>query len=146
MFQNKLTAGQVLSGQNCKPAQLKERIDYVHMMIICDIPINKFDSMKTYLRRHDCDITCDRSQLLYLIPAVREAEIATIKKEISATMLGSLYSAFTDGTGDDGAEMCNVVVRWVHEETFQPLQRCALLSMLGHPMNVEDIHKVDLIV
>ena len=89
-------------------------------------------------------LSCDRSQLLGLIPAVREDEIATIKqKEISETMLDSLYSAFTDGTGDDGAEMCNVVVRWVHEETFQPLQRCDLLSMLGHPMNAEDIHKVD---
>ena len=145
MFQKNLPPGQVLSGATCSSAQLKERVEYTRMMIICGIPINKFDKMKTYLRRKNCDITCSLSDLSYLIPAIREAELATIKKEMSDTMLGSLYSMFTDGTGDDGAEMCNVVIRWVHVKTFQPIQRCVLLSMLGHPMTAEDIVKVNCI-
>ena len=142
LFRKSLPEGQVASGGRISNEQLKIRVELTNMMLLCGIPLGKMKQMRPYLRRNKIDVTCDVAELSELVPAIRHAEINQIKKEIKDTMLGTLFSAITDGTTDDGAEICNVVFRWVHNETFQPIQRLVLMSMLGQPMNAEHIVSV----
>ena len=92
------------------------------------------------MNRIGCIITCGSTPLRLLIPAVLKTEIETIEKEITETAVVQLFSLITDGTMDDGVEMCAVVTRYINKDTFMPVQRLSRLSMLGHPMKaVEDV-------
>jgi hypothetical protein len=143
LFQNQLPDGQRARGQNMSDTDLRTAVEFVNMMRVCGIPLKKFDKMKPWLHRVGCGIQCGKDQLGELISAVHQGEIQTIIDELSKTQLGTLYSVATDGTTDDGAEVCAVVLRWINKFSFQPEQRLILLDMLAHSMTADDIvHEV----
>ena len=124
----------------CSPdAVEKLRLETVRAFMCCGCPLKYIDGLMPFFNRHALHVGTNSSHLGQYIPDVVMSERLKMQKEFAETALGLLVSFFLDGTQHHGKEVCNVVSRWIHSETFQPVQRLVHLGFLKNSMNAEAI-------
>ena len=124
---------------SCLPTVIEKfRLETVRAFMCCACPLKYIDGLRPFLERHGMNVGTHSSNLGQYIPDVATSERIAIQQEFQNSVY-SLVSFFTDGTQHHGAEVCNVVARWINTSTFQPVQRLVHLGFLKNSMDVNAI-------
>ena len=134
-----------VEGQHVDMKTVKLRAEITRAFMCVGAPLRYIDGLNNFLSRNGIEVGTTGTHLSEYIPDIAMGEKLEIQFEFLRTAIGGLVSFMNDGTLHHGSEVCCVVGRWIHCETFQPVQRLIhlgfLLSSMDHLAIVAEVLK-----